>query len=488
MMNSMKSMFSRLTTITPLEKQSNIDSVKNAEPEDENIDANTITNASANSDESINVIENPALHNASEELFTLSSDSSPDHTFNSTPDMESIYIYHTDNTYNYREFFYLHDNRLAKEYTCYDTKTIHICTFAMNHNCSYQEEPLPFLQFLLVPSEKRWVFPHFQFQCSQNLEMENMQIYFLNECTKQMLGSFVVEGHLQDMENMNHLYRGFIECGEHDVVVVFDMTQHMELMLRQQAMWFIVMEIANQNLVSPFVSDFFGKHTYMTSIETQHDMIMELPHLLYLYDVEKREHVKHPLTMLEPRSFHPVYGHFYYFVNEHPSGSPQQYVRCVVFMANITVIDNENTEEKMLNDVGDSESSPVKDVGDSESSPVKDVGDSVSESSPVKDLGDDFETDSSDDSFDELLSEDGGKDVGDFDSESSPLPLFNRSPKVVLHKDIGDSVSESSPKVVLHKDIGDTTLLPFSSIIIFNEDNTKLWCVKTESLFTPLNI
>jgi hypothetical protein len=213
----------------------------------------------------------------------------------------------------------------------------------------------------------------------------------------------------------------------------------------------------------------------MTSIETQHDMIMELPHLLYLYDVEKREHVKHPLTMLEPRSFHPVYGHFYYFVNEHPSGSPQQYVRCVVFMANITVIDNENTEEKMLNDVGDSESSPEKDVGDSESSPEKDVGD-------------DFETDSSDNSFDELLSEDGGKDLGDFDSESSPLPLFNRSPKIVLHKDIGDSVSESSHKLVLHKDVGDTTLLPFSSIIIFNEDNTKLWCVKTESLFTPLNI
>ena len=476
-------MFSRLTTLTPLEKQDNAmksadpNAMKSADPntllpiqDNASIqeDENTIESVTNKSDESINVIENPALH-VSDDVFTLSSDSSPNRSWNSTPDLESVYIYHTDDNYTYREFFYLHENRLDKEYTCYGTKTIHICTFAMNHSCSYQEDPLPFLQFLLSPSENKWVFPHFQFQCSQHLEYENVQMYFLNECTKHMLDSFVIEGHLQEMENMSKLYRGCIECGEQDVVVVFDMTQFVELTLRQQTMWFIASEVTNQNLVSSFVRDFFGKYAYMTRIETQHNIVMELPRLLYLYDVEKREHVKHPLTMLEPRSFHPSYGHFYYFVKEHPPGSPQQYVRCAVFMENVTVIDGQPLEVFMTNQT-DSIGSLNEDLGkvDSTSSP-EDLGDLESDTSTV-DVGEntsenDVLESSSDDSLDEFLDE-------------VEQPIVPESTKTM------DAKPVESPSQILDE----SSLLPFSSIVIFTEGDTKLWCVKTESLFTAMNI
>jgi hypothetical protein len=449
MMNSVKDMFSRLTTITPLEKQPEnvITTVDSESAESINVIENPTLehgfDEKTASSESINVIENPTLEDGFDENLSLTSESSPNRSWNSSPDIESVYIYHTDTNYNYREFFYLHENRLAKEYTCYDTKNIHICTFAMNHSCSYQEDPLPFLQFLLAPSENKWVFPHFQFQCSQQLDFENTQNYFLNACIKCMLDSFVIEGHLNKLENINKLYRGYIECGENDIVVVFDMTSFVDFMLRKQTMWFIVSEVSNQNIVSSFVSDFFGKHAYMTRVETQHNVMMELPHMLYLYDVERHTHMKHPLTLLEPRSFHPSYGHFYYFVKEHPEGSPQQYVRCAVFMENITVVDEESepfshiTEDSVLpgspsKDLGDSvlESSPSKDLGDSvlESSPSKDLGDSVLESSPSKDLGD------------SVLESSPSKDLGDSVLESSPS------------KDLGDSILESSPS----KDLGNS--------------------------------
>ena len=498
MMNSVKDMFSRLTTITPLEKQ----------PE------NVITTVDSESAEPINVIENPTLEDGFDENLSLSSESSPNRSWNSSPDIESVYIYHTDSNYNYREFFYLHENRLAKEYTCYDTKNIHICTFAMNHSCSYQEDPLPFLQFLLAPSENKWVFPHFQFQCSQQLDFENTQNYFLNACIKCMLDSFVIEGHLNKLENINKLYRGYIECGENDIVVVFDMTSFVDFMLRKQTMWFIVSEVSNQNIVSSFVSDFFGKHAYMTRVETPHNNVVESPRMLYLYDVERHTHMKHPLTLLEPRSFHPSYGHFYYFVKEHPEGSPQQYVRCAVFMENITVVDEES--EPFSHMTGDSvlESSPSKDLGDSvlESSPSKDLGDSVLESSPSKDLGDSvLESSPSKDLVDSVLPGSPSKDLGDSVSSEDSMVTDDNSYESSSENptiDVDDILSDKSSEDSLESDVvkepvvpevkkplessshrvEDSSLLPFSSIIIFSEGDTKVWCIKTESLFIPLNI
>ena len=472
MMNSVKDMFSRLTTITPLEKQPEnvITTVDSESAESINVIENpTLEHGfyeKTASSESINVIENPTLEHGFDENLSLSSESSPNRSWNSSPDIESVYIYHTDTNYNYREFFYLHENRLAKEYTCYDTKNIHICTFAMNHSCSYQEDPLPFLQFLLAPSENKWVFPHFQFQCSQQLDFENTQNYFLNACIKCMLDSFVIEGHLNKLENINKLYRGYIECGENDIVVVFDMTSFVDFMLRKQTMWFIVSEVSNQNIVSSFVSDFFGKHAYMTRVETQHNVVMELPHMLYLYDVERREHMKHPLTLLEPRSFHPLYGHFYYFVKEHPEGSPQQYVRCAVFMENITVVDEESEPFSHITEDSVLPGSPSKDLGDSVSSEESMVADdnsyeSSSENSTI-DVDDILSDKSSEDSLDELLESDVVKE---------PVVPEMKKP-----------LESSSHRVE------NSSLLPFSSIIIFSEGDTKVWCVKTESLFIPLNI
>ena len=523
-------MFSRLTTLTPLEKQDN--AMESADPnamesatiqEDANTmesatiqeDANTMESADQNAmesadpnamesadpnamesadqnamesvannayipgptNESINVIENPT--HISEDVFTLSPDSSPNRSWNSTPDLDSVYIYHTNNDYNYREFFYLHENRLDKEYACYGTKNIHICTFVMNHGCSYQEDPLPFLQFLLIPSENKWVFPHFKFQCSQQLDFENALNYFINVCTNCMLNSFVIEGHLQEMENIVNLYRGYIECGENDVVVVFDMTSFMEFKLRQQAIWFLVSEVANQNLVSSFVSDFFGKHGYMTRIETQHNVVVELPRMLYLYHVERREHVKHPLTMLEPRSFHPSYGHFYYFVKEHPVGSPQQYVRCAVFMENVTVIDE--VFEYMTNH-SDSPSSLAKDLGvlTPEIDDVEEGSRVISNNDEIlSDLDEQDEGSRVPSEDDEILSE-----LGDIPSEDE---------EILSESDdsINEFLDEVKPAIVTKPSVSShimdvSSLLPFSSIVIFSEGDTKLWCVKTESLFVAI--
>ena len=476
-------MFSRLTTLTPLEKQDN--TMLSADPnalipvqdnasiqEDVNTMESVANNASipGPTNESINVIENPT--HISEDVFTLSPDTSPNRSWNSTPDLDSVYIYHIDNDYNYREFFYLHENRLDKEYACYGTKNIHICTFAMNHSCSYQEDPLPFLQFLLMPSENKWVFPHFQFQYSQQLDFDNAQNYFINACINCMLRSFVIEGHLQEMENIVKLYRGYIECGENDVVVVFDMTPFMELKLRQQAIWFLVNEVTNQNLVSSFVRDFFGKYAYMTRIETQHNVVMELPRLLYLYDVERREHMKHPLTMLEPRSFHPSYGHFYYFVKEHPPGSPQQYVRCAVFMENVTVIDE--VFEYMNH--SDSPSSLAKDLG-----VLTPELDDVEEGSPVISNNDEI--------LSELDEQDEGSPVPSEDeeilseSDDSINEFLDEVKQPVVPQPIMVTKPMVSPQV-----LDESSLLPFSSIVIFNEGDTKLWCVKTESLFAAMNI
>jgi hypothetical protein len=329
---------------------------------------------------------------------------------NDSPDLDNIYYYKFNNKYRYREFSYLHDE-LNKRYDIRKSKNVHLCIYAFNDICFYNREPYPFLQFLAQRQNEKFLFPSFLFECPPDIEDEDLQIHFTNNCLNKVIDFFVIEGsnlYKYATENMNRSYRGFIH-DNNEIYVVYDMTNFINLNMRKtkHAEWCVLQELMDKNQTNPGVVDFFHKYKYMNTIHSMNTIPQ--PVALYLYDIEKREPITQMVDLLEPRSFHPSFGKFYYFVEKRPA---TKCIKCAVFIENMVIIDNENA-------------SKISYISDSDS---------------------DSESDTDTDSL-------------EYSEETNT-----------------DKSSEP---------IAQQYSLPFTSIIQFQE-NEKIFCVKTESLFTYL--
>jgi hypothetical protein len=418
----MKNTLSNIFTITPLEKQAAIP--------DSTVPDSTVPDSGVSG----------LMESLDDEFDAELPLDFPDRT--DSPATEHTYYYKNQETSDYREYYYLHDYPLHKEYTYAGEKTVNLCIFAINTSCHFHGEPLPFLQFVL----QNQTFPSMVFRSAENVAGEELQIQFQNECFNAVFDFFVIEGSFDsDIEDsMSNCYRGFIERGDGSLVVVYDMTNFIHLAFRKtkHPYWSVLTEI---RLTESPVKQFFEKYKYMTQLQTSEYVNVPEPFLLYLYNIETGEYIQTSSreSMIEPRSYYAPYGKFYYFVEQPPAtGNPRKYV---VFIANEYVDDS------------------VHPVGGT--------------NAVVETLDDEFILTESDNSSENS-------------NEFEPVEPVTHSENYVSEPS-EESVEESSNESE-EQDESDTIVqvysnkLPFSSVIIFEKDGVKMCCVKTESLFMEL--
>jgi hypothetical protein len=370
------------------------------------------------------------------------------------------------------EFHYLHGDNLAQSYDfCLNNSpaniVVNICMVGMDFQCSYSGEHLPFLRFLMEYGPSTIDFPKCRIMCNMSNEnnsideskLDEMDTYFHNECKKRVLDFFVIEGQLSKSgdfgELLNKSYRGYKEIGDGELVAVFDITDFLNIPLRKSKnpAWMVLddfvkisgiefiervpKDFENQvpQLFSPKVLQFFRENKYMREIRDPLNNLVETPKLMYLYDpVNSRFMMKSEKSeWIEPRSFHPIYGNFYYLKSLNNIGSsvnPQiveSYRKCVVFLKNYADF-LENDESIALNG---------EHIADS-------MGENRSAMSP-----DDLDID------DLAVSDDNGDEEPQTD-------------------DIKYDENEIQNN------------LPFVSLIMFSEKGGPIYCVKTESIFAEL--
>jgi hypothetical protein len=400
----------------------------------------------------------------------------------------STYTYRNNHDYRYREFNYLSDE-LNQHYDCRGTKTIVLCIFVFNDSCSFDGEPYPFLQFLAQKGETTLqnTFPSFVFECPENLDDEQLQIHFTNNCLHQVLDFFVMEGgklHDYTTENISKTYRGLIENDDF-VYVAYDMTNFMKLPMRpsKRSEWCILHELMDPSLTDSGVIDFFEKYPYMSVINS--DTVVRYPICLYLYDVVEREHMirDKSMALLEPRSYHPRFGNFYYLVEDCPSDKACR--KCAVFMENNielnTGVMNRRRSERLYSEPdGNSSYVLVENSMDDMDEYIEDdpVADSYLEELEQEVDGEESPKESQEEPLEESVKE----------SQEEPLEESVKESQEELPKESVKESQEELPKesVKESQEEQPEQSYPFTSIIAFNENNTNIWCVKTQSLFTEL--
>ena len=422
---SMKNTLSNIFTITPLEKQATV-------PD------GTITNDSMISTGDF-YVPGPISQKLDDYEFDpeLPLDF-PDRT--DSPATENTYYYQNKETSHYQEYYYLHDYPLHKEYTYSGEKTVNLCIFAINTSCHFQGEPRPFLQFVLQDQ----TFPSIVFRSAENVDGEQLQIQFQNECLNTVLDLFVIEGSFDsDIEDsMSNCYRGFIERGDGSLVAVYDMTNFMNLPFRttKNPCWSVLSEI---RLTESPVKQFFEKYKYMAQLQTSDYMNVAEPFLLYLYNIETGEYIQESdqCSLIEPRSYYAPYGKFYYFVEQPPASGNAR--KCVVFIENEYVDDS------------------VHQVG---------VDKLPDDSSDVETMDDELMVSESDNSLDES---------DDFANPDEPMADSEPSEESLEEPSEEQQESDTILQVYSNK-------FSFSSVILFEKNGVRMCCVKTESLFVEM--
>jgi len=386
---------------------------------------------------------------------------------------ETPYIFMNKKTHEHYTFHYLNDNKLNKLFGfCSDSNIyvykVHFCMFAVNGSCrNIDGTPIPFLQFLMDSNTKS--FPMTKFSCSLD-NLENVDVYFKNECLKKCLEYFAIEENItpEILEIMKTINNGFLEINDNDIVVVFDLSDFLKLPLRysKSPLWIGVNEIEQMDHFTKYV---FAKYKYLKTLKTSENDVVEPPRILYLYNVVNGTYIEKTqqdaVTIVDNRTLHPVYGNFHYFIEVPPEASSELYLKYSVFEENVIDLTNkndlgENTDEELNKDL-------EKDLGENgEEELEKDLNEAdLGENTEENDLGENTEENDLGESEEEELEKD-------------------------LEKDLGENTDEELEKDLDEADLGENEQIdyPFNSVIIFKENDKKIWCVKLDSLFTPLNM
>ena len=313
-----------------------------------------------------------------------------------------------------------------------------------------------------------------------------MDTYFHNECKKRVLDFFVIEGLLSRTgdfgELLNKSYRGFKEIADGELVAVFDITSFLNIPLRtsKNPVWMILDDFtkvsgieyvgyrgnsiersykefenpvlsfsvlhskdengsqATQAMITPVISpkvlQFFGENTYMKQIRDPLNNLVETPKSMYLYDQVRSRFMKksEKSEWLEPRSFHPIYGNFYYLKALNNVGSfenprvIESYRKCAVF----------------LNNYADFLEKPPIKLSEINITEQKEKQDNLM---------------SGGNNSDKLI------DLELSDDEEEPYNYTNEYDKQEIQNN-----------------------LPFVSLIMFSEKGEHIYCIKTESIFAEL--
>jgi hypothetical protein len=281
-------------------------------------------------------------------------------------------------------------------------------------------------------SDKVFGFSQFSFQCTHTDDIESQ---FQNECMKQFLDLVVVETSItsQTGEQLKELYKGYVEIGENEIVVIFDIShfQHLPLKSTKTPIWMIEYDILQNSFpISPLTKDFLNKNNYIAKVKEIVHSKGEPPKSAYLYNMEKKQYMlrSNKSEWLEARSYDAKYGPFYYLKYMNSRDITQfikDYRKCAVFMKNMaTFLEKGNA---YIDEVLIGQPTPVENEQEV----------SIEES-------DDLVLSDSDESHDSITKE------------------YNA----------GTDIS--------------TRQLPFMSIISFTRNDELFLCVKTESLFTEL--
>jgi hypothetical protein len=298
------------------------------------------------------------------------------------------------------------------------------------------------------------------------------------------------DGKLHDYttDNMTMCYRGFIENDDF-VYAVYDMTNFMKLPIRptKRAEWCILHELMDLGLTNNSVVDFFEKYPYMSVVNS--DTIVRYPICLYLYDIVKREHMirDKSMALLEPRSYHPLFGNFFYFVQDCPPDN-KPYRKCAVFMENIIELNivrmNRQRSARLYSEQHeDSDDIVIENSMDDKDDYIEDdpVADSYLEELENVDH-EDVDEDMSESP--EEPNEEQNEESNEEPNEESPEEP-NEEPNEESNEESNKESNEESNKESLNEG-SLTDSYPFTSIIAFNDNNVNIWCVKTQSLFTEL--
>uniref|UniRef100_A0A6C0JZN5 Uncharacterized protein n=1 Tax=viral metagenome TaxID=1070528 RepID=A0A6C0JZN5_9ZZZZ len=394
------------------------------------------------------------------------------------------------------DFHYLHGENLTQSYEfCLNKSSslvVHICMVAMDFQCNYSGEHLPFLRFLMEYGSSTIDFPKCTIMCNMGddndaeYKMDEMDNYFHNECKKRVLDFFVVEGQMSKTgdfgERLNNSYRGYKEMGEGELVAVFDITDFLNIPLRtsRNPGWMILDDFENPvlpfipllhnienvsqsaqaptaSIISPKVLQFFRENEYMKQIRDPLNNLVETPKSMYLYDTVYSRFMMNAekSEWLEPRSFHPIYGNFYYLkslnnlsANENPQVI-ESYRKCAVFLKNYAdFLENNDTSSVDLN----GEHIEYSETKEGDKSEEKEEAVGGSTNSDISVSTDDLDLD-----VDDLeLSEDSDDDeyLQNYTGEYDKTEIRNN--------------------------------LPFISLIMFSEKGEHIYCVKTESIFTEI--
>jgi hypothetical protein len=261
-----------------------------------------------------------------------SDDSDNDGTYDENP------IVFTNHESEYLQvFYYLNERHICENFIFYDKNDakIHLIMYAVNGQCYHRGTQLPFLQFLVSPDHS---FLSFDFHGANRDFNIDENTYFKNECLQVAISNIVLEGHLDKTvaESIGKSYCGFLEIDDHNLAVIFNMTDFMTYYLRNGMQWVGLRELRSHD--DPFMTHFFSKYRYMSAIVDRNNHPAIVPENVYLYNIETRKYMIGIHDWLEPRSHHPKYGNFYYFTTTPPRDI--RGVRAVLFPMNVSIDDN----------------------------------------------------------------------------------------------------------------------------------------------------
>lgn len=377
------------------------------------------------------------------------------------------------------DFHYLHGENLAQTYDfCLNRSSsvkIHICMVAVDFQCNYSGEHLPFLRFLMEYGSSSIDFPKCEIMCMENDDNDsNTQIdmYFHNECKKRLMDFFVIEGQLLKVgdigERLNKSYRGYKEIGEGEVVAVFDISNFLTIPLRTSAnpVWMVLDDLLSQVLsISPKALQFFRENEYMKQIRDPLNNLVESPKSLYLYNPANSRFMtkSEKSEWIEPRSFQETYGNFYYFksLNIGQTENAQiaeVYRKCVVFLKNYADF-LENDESISLN------GEHISEIENTEPSKSHEPKSELAGGNSVK-YSRERSSQEYPEEFDISLPS-GDLEVDDLELSDDEEP------------DQDNYLSEYDKSEIQNN-------LPFVSLIMFSEKGEHMYCVKTESIFAEL--
>jgi hypothetical protein len=280
---------------------------------------------------------------------------------------ENPIVFTNDESEYLQVFYYLNERHICENFIFYDKNDarVHLIMYAINGQCYHRGNKLPFLQFLVCTDHS---FLSFDFHGANRDFNIDENTYFKSECLQAAISNIVLEGHLDKTvsENIGKSYCGFLEIDDHNLAVIFNMTEFMTYYLRNSMQWVGLRELRSHG--HPLVSHLFSKYKYMGEIVDRNNHPVIVPENVYLYNIESRKYMVGIHDWIEPRSHHAKYGNFYYFTTTPPPVNIKG-VRAVLFPINV-FMDHENDDNGPYELIENSQYTDYISSSDDEMSPL----------------------------------------------------------------------------------------------------------------------